>query len=415
MHQPSRTSSVSPKKTRREILVVSRVFPPDPGGIQEYTYNRCLQDRDRIAVLAANCPSAELFDQKQDFPIYRWSGSSVGRIKGIGGILKQVLYLFWEVFLGIRLFFRYRYSAIEWAHGYDFPAILLLSYLLPIRFSIYLHGDDVLCPLKNKVFSVLFEWTLRRATAIACNSNFTRDFLQSHYRFGTPLHVIHPAVRPEKFGAAVDSTIGEDLRAQTRAKFGISESSIVILSVGRLVRRKGFDRIIEQIPRLTADGIDAYYLICGTGPMEAELRAQASRLEVDSRVLFAGYISDEDLAGFYSACEIFALATFFDTKARSIEGFGIVYLEAGLFSKPVIASRSGGVEDAVRDGETGILVDPSSTEEIYTALSKLSSNAQLRAELGRNGYERAQSKPSFEVLYQDLTPSPMDSQEILRS
>jgi glycosyltransferase involved in cell wall biosynthesis len=415
MHQPSQTSSASLKTARREILVVSRVFPPDPGGIQEYTYNRCLQDRDRIAVLAANCSGAKLFDQKQDFPIYRWSGSSIGRIKGIGGILKQVLYLFWEVFLGIRLFFRYRYSAIEWAHGYDFPAILLLSYLLPIRFSLYLHGDDVLCPLKNKVFSILFEWTLRRATAIACNSNFTRDFLQSRFRFDTPIHVIHPAVRPEKFGPAVDLTIGENLRMQTRAKFRISESSIVILSVGRLVRRKGFDRIIEQIPRLAADGIDAYYLICGTGPMEAELRAQASRLDVDSRVLFAGYISDEDLAGFYSACEIFALATFFDTKARSIEGFGIVYLEAGLFSKPVIASRSGGVEDAVQDGETGILVDPSSTEEIYTALSKLASNAPLRTELGRNGYERAQSKPSFQVLYQDLTTLPMDSQEILRS
>jgi glycosyltransferase involved in cell wall biosynthesis len=415
MHQPSQTSSASLKTARREILVVSRVFPPDPGGIQEYTYNRCLQDRDRIAVLAANCSGAKLFDQKQDFPIYRWSGSSIGRIKGIGGILKQVLYLFWEVFLGIRLFFRYRYSAIEWAHGYDFPAILLLSYLLPIRFSLYLHGDDVLCPLKNKVFSILFEWTLRRATAIACNSNFTRDFLQSRFRFDTPIHVIHPAVRPEKFGPAVDLTIGENLRMQTRAKFRISESSIVILSVGRLVRRKGFDRIIEQIPRLAADGIDVYYLICGTGPMEAELRAQASRLDVDSRVLFAGYISDEDLAGFYSACEIFALATFFDTKARSIEGFGIVYLEAGLFSKPVIASRSGGVEDAVQDGETGILVDPSSTEEIYTALSKLASNAQLRTELGRNGYERAQSKPSFQMLYQDLTTSPTDSQEILHS
>jgi glycosyltransferase involved in cell wall biosynthesis len=416
MHQPSQASLASPKINRREILVVSRVFPPDPGGIQEYTYNRCLQDCGHIAVLSANCPDAELFDQKQNFPIHRWPGSSIGKIKGIGGILKQVLYLFWEVFLGIRLFFRYRYSAIEWAHGYDFPAVLLLSYLLPVRFSLYLHGDDVLCPLKNKVFAALFEWTLNRSTVIICNSTFTRDFLQSHFHITKPIHIIHPAVRPEKFGARVDSNLIEDLRMRTRAKFKIPASSIVILSVGRLVRRKGFDRIIDQIPRLTADRIDAYYLICGTGPMEAELRAQANRLGVDSRVLFAGYISDEDLAGFYSACEIFALATFFDTKAKSIEGFGIVYLEAGLFRKPVIASWSGGVEDAVRDGETGILVDPSSTEEIYTALSRLASDAPLRAELGHNGYQRAQSKPSFQVLYQDPLPvQPLDSQEILRS
>jgi glycosyltransferase involved in cell wall biosynthesis len=415
MHQVTRPLLVNLETTQRDILVVSRVFPPDPGGIQEYTYNRCLQDCDRITVLAANCPGAKSFDWKQDFPIHRWPGSSIGKIKGIGGILKQILYLFWEVFLGIKLFFRYRYSAIEWAHGYDFPAVLLLSYLLPIRFSLYLHGDDVLCPLKNKVFSALFEWTLRRASAIACNSNFTRDFLQSHFNFHTPIYIIHPTVRPEKFRTTVDRTIDQDLRTKTRAKLGIPLSSIVILSVGRLVRRKGFDRIVEQIPHLTADGIDVYYLICGTGPMEAELRTQSNQLKVDSRVLFAGYVSDANLAGFYSACDIFALATFFDSKSKSIEGFGIVYLEAGLFSKPVIASRSGGVEDAVWDGETGILVDPNSTKEIYTALSQLASNPQLRAKLGRNGYERAQSKPSFQVLYQHAqTAPPLHSQEILR-
>jgi glycosyltransferase involved in cell wall biosynthesis len=415
MHQPFQTSSAR-SKARREILVISRIFPPDPGGIQEYTYNRCLQDSDRIAVLSADCSGAEPFDRNQAFPIHRWPGSSVGRIKGIGGILKQFLYLFWEVLLGVRLFFRYRYSAIEWAHGYDFPAVLLLSYLLPVHFSLYLHGDDVLCPLKNKVFSVLFEWTLNRSTGIACNSCFTQDFLKSHFHITKPIHVIHPAVRPEKFGAGADMSIREELRTRTRAKFKIPASSVVILSVGRLVRRKGFGRIIDQIPRLIADGIDVYYLICGTGAMKAELSAQAIRLGVDSRVLFAGYISDEDLAGFYAACEIFALATFFDTKARSIEGFGIVYLEAGFFRKPVIASRSGGVEDAVQDGKTGILVDPNSAEEIYTALSQLASNTQLRAELGHNGYQRAQSNPSFQVLYLDSLPIlPLDSQEILRS
>jgi glycosyltransferase involved in cell wall biosynthesis len=413
LNSPQLSQEDQPK---RDILVVSRVFPPDPGGIQEYVYNRCLQDSDRILVLSAHCDSDIAFDQQQNFPIHRWGGAVVGLPKVMSGILKQILYLFWEVVLGVKLFFRYRYRYIEWGHGYDFPAILLLSYLLPIRFFIYLHGDDVLCPLKNPLLKWLFELTLKRAEAIACNSNFTRDFLKSHFRIDTTIHVIHPAVRPEKFGSAVDSTISEALRTQTRAKFGIPASGIVILSVGRLVRRKGFDRIIDQIPRLIADGIDAHYLICGTGPMEAELRDQARRSGVDSSVLFAGYVSDDDLAGFYSACDIFALATFFDTKASSIEGFGIVYLEAGLFSKPVIASRSGGVEDAVQDGETGILVDPSSPEEIYTTLSRLVSNAQLCSELGHNGYQRAQAKPSFQALYQDsLVIPPVDAQEILRS
>jgi glycosyltransferase involved in cell wall biosynthesis len=392
-------------RPKRDILVVSRVFPPDPGGIQEYVYNRCLQDSDRLIVLSAHCDGDVLFDQQHNFPIYRWGGISVGLPKQIVGILKQVFYLFWEVVLGVKLFFRYRYRYIEWGHGYDFPAILLLSYLLPIRFFIYLHGDDVLCPLKNPIFKWLFELTLQRAEAIACNSNFTQTFLESHFHVTTPIHVVNPTVRPAKFGDAAKLASTEVLRTQIRDELNLSTSGIAILSVGRLVRRKGFESIISQMPKLLAEGIDAYYLICGTGPMEKELRHQAEQLGVASKVIFAGYVSDEDLAGFYAACDIFALVTYFDAAAKSIEGFGIVYLEAGLFSKPVLASRSGGVEDAVLDGETGILVEPGNTAEIYTALSKLCLNQSLREDLGGRGYRRSQLQPSHAVLYSNLSPS----------
>jgi glycosyltransferase involved in cell wall biosynthesis len=391
-------------QAKRDILVVSRVFAPDPGGIQEYVYNRCLQDPDRLIVLSAHCDDDVLFDRQHNFPIHRWRGIAVGLPKQIVGILKQILYLFWEVVLSIKLFFRYRYRYIEWGHGYDFPAILLLSYLLPIHFFIYLHGDDVLCPLKNSLFKWLFELTLRRAEAIACNSNFTQIFLESHFQITTPIHVVNPTVRPAKFGDAARLASTEVLRKQIRDGLNLPNSSIAILSVGRLVRRKGFESIIAQMPRLLATGLDTYYLICGTGPMEKELRHQAEQLGVASRVIFAGYVSDEDLAGFYAACDIFALVTYFDETAKSIEGFGIVYLEAGLFSKPVLASRSGGVEDAVWDGKTGILVEPSNTEEIYAALSQLCRNKQLRENLGCQGYRRSQLKPSHTVLYSNDSP-----------
>jgi glycosyltransferase involved in cell wall biosynthesis len=386
-------------QSKRDILVVSRVFPPDPGGIQEYIYNRCLQDPERIVVLSAHCSGDTGFDQQENFPIHRWASADTNWPRLISGTLKQILYLFWEVGLGIQLFFRYRYRYIEWAHGYDFPAVLLLSYLLPIRFFIYLHGDDVLCPLKNFLFKRLFELTLNRAEAIVCNSNFTEAFLQSNFHVTTPTHIINPTVRPAKFGDPAKLMSSEVLRTQVRNVLGIPTSSIIVLSVGRLVRRKGFESIIEQIPRLLADGFNVYYLVCGTGPMEDELRAQSEELGVASKVIFAGYVSDEDLAGFYSACDIFALVTFFDAAAKSIEGFGIVYLEAGLFSKPVLASRSGGVEDAVLDGETGILVEPGSTKEIYAGLSKLCRDKQLREDLGFKGYQRSQLQPSHSVLY----------------
>lgn len=384
-----------------DVLVVSRVFPPDPGGIQEYTYNRCLQAPERVIVLTPKCSGNTAFDQEQPFPVYRWPVSTLLLPAPLGSIIKQIFYLIWSFVLAIVLFRRYRYKYIEWCHGYDFPALLLLSYLLPIRFFVYLHGNDLLCPLRNPVLRSLFERTLRRAKGIVCNSSFTQNYLKAHFQFDTPTHVIHPIVRPEKFGIKGVPERIHTLRADVRKKYNIPEQAVVILSVGRLVRRKGFDRVIENLPALLTEGINVYYLICGCGPIESELRSLATKLKVEQRVLFVGYVPDEQLASYYAACDLFSMLTFFDTKDKSIEGFGIVYLEAGYFGKPVIASRVGGVEDAVRHGESGILVDPNSTDLIVKALRQLCTDQQLREQLGRRGQELANRKTLHQTLYHD--------------
>jgi phosphatidylinositol alpha-1,6-mannosyltransferase len=388
-----------------DILVISRTFLPKEGGIEEYAYNRCLQDPERVVVLAASCPGDEAFDREQPFPVHRWPAPALAGSGKLGSILKQVFNMVWSFVLAIGLYFRYRYQYIEWCHGYDFPSLLLLSYLLPVRSFIYLHGNDLLCPLRNPLLRSLFEWTLRRTQGIVCNSSFTRDYLKTHFQVDTPTHVINPTVRPEKFGVGGRREQAHNLRSQVRLAHGIPDTATVILSVGRLVQRKGFDRVIENLPLLLAEGLDVHYLICGRGPMESELKSLTSRLGVEKRVHFAGYVPDEELAGYYAACDLFAMLTFFDTKAASIEGFGIVYLEAGYFSKPVIASRVGGVVDAVRHEESGILVDPESAQEISQALHRLCADQQLRERLGRKGQELANRKTLHESLYLSKIPA----------
>lgn len=384
-----------------DILIISRTFPPQAGGIEEYVYNRCLQNPERVIVLTATCAGDQTFDQAQPFLVYRWPAPPFQRVRVLGSLFKQVFNMVWSVVLGIKLFQQYRYRYIEWCHGYDFPALLLLSYLLPVRFFLYLHGDDILCPLKNPVLRSLFEWTLKRSEGIVCNSSFTRDYLKGNFQFDTPTHIIHPMVRPEKFGSAGVLERVHAMGADLRRTYNIPQEAVVILSVGRLVRRKGFDRVIENLPALLAEGLDVYYLICGRGPMESELRSLTSKLGVEERVLFGGYVPDEKLAGYYAACDLFSLLTFFEARAKSIEGFGIVYLEAGYFGKPVIASRVGGVEDAVRHGESGLLVDPNSASEIFSALYALCSDQQLREQLGRRGQELANCK----ILHRSLYPA----------
>jgi glycosyltransferase involved in cell wall biosynthesis len=381
-----------------DILVISRVFFPDAGGIQEYAYNRCLQDPDRVIVLTSGCAGDQSFDRVQPFPIYRWSIPAMSRLSVIGSILKQILNMLWSVILAIQLYQRYRYQYIEWCHGYDFPALLLLSYVLPVKCLIYLHGDDVLCPLKNPVFRPVFEWTLQRTKVIVCNSTFTQDYLKAHFRINRPTQIIHPSIRPEKFGKETWNRI-HLLRTEIRQQYQIPEQAIAILSVGRLVRRKGFDRVIEHLPTLLAEGFDVYYLICGRGPMQSELKQLAENLGVTSRVIFTGFVPDEELAGYYAACDFFSMLTFFDRQVKSIEGFGIVYLEAGYFGKPVIASRVGGVEDAVLHRETGLLVDPNSPQEVLTMLRQLCADRELRERLGRRGIELANRTTLHRTLY----------------
>ena len=388
---------------QRDILVISRVFPPDAGGIQEYAYNRCLQDPDRIMVLSSNCAGDESFDRVQSFPIYRWSIPARSRFGKLGGILKQILNMFWSVVLGFQLYQRHRYRYIEWCHGYDFPALLVLSYLLPVECFIYLHGDDVFCPQKNPVFRWLFEWTLQRTKVIVCNSTFTRNCLKENFQVDNLTQVINPTVRPEKFGN-VNLEELNTLGSQIRSKYQIPEEAIVILSVGRLVRRKGFDRVIEYLPALLAEGIDIYYIICGKGAMESELRELAVKLDVSSRVIFAGYVPDDELASYYAACDLFSMLTFFNSKDKSIEGFGIVYLEAGYFGKPVVASRVGGVQDAVIHGENGLLVDSNSTNETCDALRRLCIDKELREQLGRKGKELASRVTPHRCLYISRSP-----------
>ncbi|WP_414752598.1 glycosyltransferase family 4 protein [Anabaena sp. CCY 9910] len=389
------------------ILVISRFFLPKEAVIGEYLYNRCLQDPEQVIVLAASCRGDKVFDQAQKFPVYRWPNPKYWLGGFLGSCLQPLFNLIAPFVLALKLYFRYHYRYIEWGHGYNFPSLLLLSYILPIRFFIYLHGNDLGSVVDNPVWRSLFKLTLSRAEGIVCNNSLTQDYLRNTFRLQTPTHVIHPVVRPEKFGLGSNSqsldelgdgilpTLGDRLRQA----YNIPQSAIVILSVGRLVKQKGFDRVIENLPLLLTIGVDVHYIICGQGPCESELKALAERLRVDKRVHFAGYVNNRELAGYYAACDIFAMLTLSNTPASRLEGCGIVYLEASYFGKPVIASRHPSLIDTVRHEENGLLVNPKSGYEVFQAFKQLCQNQQLREQLGRQGKELAKRKTLHRSLY----------------
>lgn len=385
-----------------KILVICRTFLPKEGGIEEYAYNRCLQDPGQVIVLTAAQKGVRTFDTDQPFPIYRWPLPNSPALGIVNSLLKQLINLLASFVMAIQLHQRYRYETIEWGHGYDFPSLLILSYLLPVKCFMYLHGNDLLCPLKNPVFRFLFRWTLTRCSGIVCNSQFTSDYLSKHFDIDTPLYVINPTVRLNKFGLTDGDGNLAETRRSIRQHYNIADSAVVILSVGRLVPRKGFDRVISALPKLLAEGVDVHYLVCGRGSLLPELQALAQSLNVAHRVHFAGFVPDERLAHYYATCDLFSLITYFDKKAASIEGFGIVYLEAGYFGKPVIAARVGGVTDAVKHDETGWLVNPDSSQEIAQILLRLCQDQSLRERLGRRGRDLASNPTPHRIIHQQL-------------
>ncbi len=394
--QNSRNKTLEEKSNKRKILVVTRTFLPKEGGIEEYAYNRCLQDPENIIVLTADCIGSKDFDAQQSFSIYRWWIPSWLPGGVLGSSIRQILNMIGSLWMSLWLY-RYKYYSIEWCHGYDFPSLLLLSYLLRVKTYMYLHGNDLLCPLRSPVLKFLFAMTLKRLNGIVCNSSFTEKYLRSHFTLQSPTYVINPSIRAEKFSS--DDAYREQ-REQIRQSFGIDSSAVVLLSVGRLVKRKGCDRVIQQIPDLRKKNIDVHYIICGRGAMEAELKSLAARLEVSDRVHFAGFVSDRALGSYYAACDIFTLLTFYNEDAASIEGFGIVYVEAGFFGKPVLATKIGGVTDAVQNEVNGLLVEPEDEQAISNALLQLCQDKKLREQLGSKGKDLASRQTPHKLIYQ---------------
>jgi phosphatidylinositol alpha-1,6-mannosyltransferase len=160
-----------------------------------------------------------------------------------------------------------------------------------------------------------------------------------------------------------------------------------ILSVGRLVRRKGFDRVIEALPALRRFHRDVIYEIVGDGPDRSYLVDVARRCGVADRVRFLGSVSDATLRAAYERAWCFALPV--RREGYEVEGFGLVYLEAAVVGVPSIGGRGSGAEDAIAHGQTGLVVDGTSGREIRDALELLLRDRDFAFMLGDAARKRA--------------------------
>ncbi len=165
----------------------------------------------------------------------------------------------------------------------------------------------------------------------------------------------------------------------------------VLLTVARLVPRKGHQVVIRALPKVLQEIPDLHYLIVGAGAERNNLAKIVRELNLDDAVTFAGDVPHERISEFYNLCDVFIMANRLEPEG-DVESFGMVFTEANAVGKPVIGGKSGGASEAILEGVTGYLVDPNSTEHVADRLLKLFRRADLRKTMGSAGLSRVMTE-----------------------
>ena len=187
--------------------------------------------------------------------------------------------------------------------------------------------------------------------------------------------------------------------APVRARYGLTEGRW-LLSVARLARHKGIDTALQALARLRDQYPDLRYAVVGSGEELDALEALAAQLGVGDRVRFLTDVPDRDLPAIYNCAEVYLGVS--RLMEQRVEGFGISIAEASACGLPVVAGRSGGIPEAVRDGETGLLVDAESADAVCDALRLLLGDPALRARLGQTGRHAVETYYNWDRVAGDL-------------
>jgi phosphatidylinositol alpha-1,6-mannosyltransferase len=376
---------VKPTLPPSKLLVITELFLPTKGGTTVWydaVYRR-MGGKD-VHIVTADVPDAEAIDRTHPNSIHRVVLKRVWWLKpeSLGMYLKM---------LGQSLLvaFHNKFDAVHGARALPEGLVAwIMARLLRKPLVVYCHGEELSTWGRGNKFRTML-WVYRHADANIANSEYT---LEEMVKLGVrreTITLIYPGVETERFRPGLPC---EDLKQA----IGLQAGQHLILSVGRLVRRKGFDQVIRAIPELVKQGIDAHYALIGIGEDWDYLSDLAKELGVSERLHLLGHVSPEDLPRWYNACDVFVMAN------REIngdtEGFGMVFLEAAACGKPTIAGDAGGTGAAVVNGETGFRVDGSRVESISTALIAVLNNSNLAAHMACTGLARAQTEFSWDSV-----------------
>jgi phosphatidylinositol alpha-1,6-mannosyltransferase len=346
-------------------LVVTNDFPPRAGGIQAFVHGLAVrQPAGSLVVYAPAWSGAEAFDAQQPFEVVRHPTSLMLPVPAVAR----------------------RAAELVRSHGCDtawFGAAAPLGLLAPAlrragvqRVVAQTHGHEVgwaQLPAARQMLRRI----ARGADVVTYLGEYTRRRLAAAVDGLTDLQRLPPGVDTDVFHPDVDGT-------EVRARLGLGNRPVVVC-VSRLVPRKGQDVLIRALPEIRRRVPGAALLLVSGGPDAPRLQRLAVQTGVADDVVFTGSVDWADLPRYYAAGDVFAMPCRTRRRGLDVEGLGIVYLEASATGLPVVGGDSGGAPDAVREGETGHVVNGRSVAEVADRVATLLADRELAAKMGKAG------------------------------
>ena len=361
----------------RRHLLVTNDFPPKVGGIQSYLWELWRRlPSDAVAVHSTPYAGAGEFDADQDFAVSRSRE---------------------PVLLPTPLVSR-RVGRLAEAHGAELvvwdPALPvgLVAPRVDRPYAVVLHGAEVTIPGRLPGARQLLGRVLRGASLVICAGRYPEAEAQRAAGGPLPTVVVPPGVDTSRF-----QPLDAAERSSVRGELGLPVDAPLVVSVSRLVPRKGMDTLIRAAARLRDRVPDVVVAIAGSGRDRPRLERLVEATGAPVRLL--GRVPDEILPGLYGAGDVFSMSCRNRWGGLEQEGFGIVFVEAAAAGVPSVAGDSGGSAEAVAHGETGLVVGrPEDPDEVGDALADLLEDDSRRLEMGRRARQRAEAEFSYDVL-----------------
>ena len=365
----------------RRHLLVTNDFPPKVGGIQSYLWELWRRlPADDIAVHTTPHAGAPVFDADQAFvvtrsrePVLLPTPTVVRRVRNLAERQGAELVV-WD-------------PALPVGHA---------GRRVGRPYAVVLHGSEVTVPGRLPVARSMLARVLRGASLVICAGNYPAGEAERAAGCTLPTVVVPPGVDTDRF-----RPLDEAERASVRRELGLPVDAPLVVSVSRLVPRKGMDTLIRAAARLGRTEPDLVVAIAGSGRDRRRLEGLVASTGAPVRLL--GRVPEELLPGLYGAGDVFAMLCRSRWGGLEQEGFGIVFLEAAAAGVPQVAGESGGAAEAVAHERTGLVMGrPDAVERVARTLSDLLGDEKRRAEMGREARRRAEAEFSYDVLARRL-------------